>query len=114
MVATTCEVCLENPGEYRCKVCGRIVCRQHYNPETGTCTFCEELKCQICGKRPSLGYCLVCGRLGCDLCLIQVDNVRRVCRECLEKYGMKGIWEILKSRRISEGPLRVVRRVIGL
>lgn len=42
----------------------------------------------VCGRKPSIGYCISCGRLGCDDCLIQVDNVRRICIDCAKSKGI--------------------------
>lgn len=78
-----CEVCGENPAVSECKLCGRRVCENHIS--NGVCSVCEETLCAICGERLAIGYCISCGRLGCDECLIQVDNVRRICVECAEQ-----------------------------
>ncbi|MEB3765132.1 MAG: hypothetical protein GSR77_03075 [Desulfurococcales archaeon] len=78
-----CEICNQNPATHTCKHCKRKVCTKHYNKQTETCSICTQALCQICGKKLSIGYCITCGRLGCIDCLKQIDNVRRICIECL-------------------------------
>jgi hypothetical protein len=43
--------------------------------------------------------CIYCGRLGCDVCLVQVDNVRRACRECLDRRALRleEAWKSLEA-----------------
>ncbi|MCE4618990.1 MAG: hypothetical protein F7C37_06070 [Desulfurococcales archaeon] len=81
-----CEICGENPATQECTVCGRYVCNKHIS--NGICSICKETLCMICGRKPSIGYCISCGRLGCDDCLIQVDNVRRICIDCAKSKGI--------------------------
>ncbi|MEB3846726.1 MAG: hypothetical protein GSR74_01970 [Desulfurococcales archaeon] len=86
MVETLCEICNTKPAVAQCRLCGRQVCEDHIDDQ-GICTICREALCQICGQRLAIGYCIICGRLGCDQCLVQVDSVRRVCRDCLRRLG---------------------------
>lgn len=84
-----CEICGEKPAVATCRICGRHVCSGHIS-EDGVCSVCMETLCSICGRRLSIGYCVICGRIGCDQCLIQVDNVRRVCVDCPRKLAPRG------------------------
>ena len=108
VTANLCEVCWAREASARCIVCGRAVCAEDYDPDTGLCNLCRESLCKICGRRLAVSYCTVCGRLGCDSCLIQIDPSRWVCRECLARG--------LASRRMlrpSSTPFRVVWRWTG-
>lgn len=69
----------------KCPGCGREVCVEHQ--VNGLCLVCSQTQCAICGEKPAIGYCVLCGRLGCDECLVQIDNVRRVCIECIRGFG---------------------------
>jgi len=103
VVTGICEICGLKPASNKCKICGRNVCRDHIKDDI--CTICRETLCTICNKRPSIGYCSICGRLACDECLVQIDNVRRICVECLAKLG--GIIEakkILKRKTLIVAP----------
>lgn len=79
---TLCDVCGLKEAKYKCRECGREVCEDDYDPETGLCSICRETRCEICGRRPAIGYCMVCGRIGCEECLVQVSLVSYVCRSC--------------------------------
>jgi hypothetical protein len=111
-----CEICWENPATVTCPSCGRKVCPQHYNPKTGKCILCTETTCQICGKNLAIGSCAICGKLGCSECLIQIDNVRRICKLCAEKIGLERARKILLGRKkiIHSGPYKVRNRVLQL
>ncbi len=85
----SCSICGVKEAVYKCRVCGRTVCRDDYVLEKGICRVCEETMCQICGNNLSIGYCRVCGRLGCEDCLVQVSPVSYICRECLSKEREK-------------------------
>jgi hypothetical protein len=39
-VSGLCEICGSAPVEDGCDRCGRLVCIDHYNEETGLCTAC--------------------------------------------------------------------------
>lgn len=82
-----CEVCESAAAEHRCRMCGREVCSRHFASESGLCAVCANLLCSFCRSSLSTSYCLVCGKLGCSDCLVQVDPVRYVCRECFARYG---------------------------
>ncbi|MCL5430296.1 MAG: hypothetical protein M1504_02350 [Candidatus Marsarchaeota archaeon] len=36
----TCSVC-SMPAEFTCKMCGKKVCRRHFDPAKGICTMCK-------------------------------------------------------------------------
>jgi hypothetical protein len=79
-----CEICGRR-AVARCKICGRLVCEEHYDKKRGICVICAQSLCEICGKRLAVGRCVFCKRLVCDKCSVQLDNVRRICVECLYK-----------------------------
>ena len=83
IVLETCSICGVKPAKYKCKRCGRHVCEDDYDPETGLCSVCLETNCEICGRYPAIGYCMVCGRIGCEDCLVQVSTVSYVCKDCI-------------------------------
>ncbi|MEB3774068.1 MAG: hypothetical protein GSR86_03980 [Desulfurococcales archaeon] len=83
-----CEVCREYPAKATCRLCGRRVCIAHVTGE-GLCTICSRSLCQLCGRRLSVTHCMICGRLACSDCLVQVDNVRRICVECARRMGVE-------------------------
>lgn len=91
-----CEICEEEPAEFKCRLCGRNVCQLHFNRLTGICSVCELALCEICGKALSVSYCPICGRLGCSDCLVQLTPVVRVCKDCIVKYGVNKVKEMLK------------------
>ncbi len=93
-----CEICGEREALYKCRLCGRLVCPLHFNKKKGICSVCEMALCEICGRNLSIGYCPICGRLGCSDCLVQITPVVRVCKDCLAKYGVKRVKEILGIR----------------
>ncbi len=35
-----CDLCAEGHAEFSCDRCGRLVCDEHYDPETGFCERC--------------------------------------------------------------------------
>ncbi|MGM0606162.1 MAG: hypothetical protein ACQETB_10905 [Halobacteriota archaeon] len=39
-VAGLCQICESKPVEDSCERCGRIVCVDHYDKQTGLCTAC--------------------------------------------------------------------------
>ena len=90
-----------------CPLCGRPVCRGHYDATRGLCAGCVEALCEFCGVRLSIARCIYCGRLGCDACLVQVDNVRRACRECLDGRASR----LEEARRGLEALRRLTYRV---
>ena len=55
---------------------------------------CRESLCMVCGERLSVARCDSCRRLVCIECSIQIDPVRRVCRECFAS----GAWK--KERKV--------------
>ena len=38
-----CAICETSTADYGCDQCGRMVCRTHYDTDTGVCTECESL-----------------------------------------------------------------------
>ncbi len=86
MTATECEVCGENPGLYKCRLCGRIVCRECYDINNKLCIICKEALCEVCGKNLSIDACVMCGRRICRECMVEIDYARRVCIECYKRY----------------------------
>ncbi len=73
----------------KCPLCGRFVCSLHYDVVRGLCVGCVEALCEFCGGSLSIARCVYCSRLGCDRCLTQLDNVRRACRECMDRRGLR-------------------------
>ncbi len=94
-----CEICGEKEATHTCRLCGRRVCDEHYDPATGLCTICSQSLCEICGERLASAYCEICGRYVCYDCSIQVTPAVRVCKECFSKLGWRGVLEELKRRR---------------
>ena len=88
MKASFCELC-GSPGLGRCRSCGRLACSTHMG-EGGLCVVCLDAQCRICKASLSVGRCSVCLRLVCVDCSIQLDPVRRVCRECRVKGYVGG------------------------
>ncbi len=82
-----CELCWRREAVGRCRICGRMVCGECLGKD-GVCEACRSSLCQICGSKLAIGSCSVCGRLVCEDCSIQIDPVRRVCRECYSR-GLK-------------------------
>ncbi|MEM0326020.1 MAG: hypothetical protein QW123_02240 [Desulfurococcaceae archaeon] len=80
-----CEVCGEKLGKYRCRMCSRVVCEDHYEASNDMCVVCRDLLCKICKSYLSIGVCKYCGRLGCEMCLIQATPVEYICVECYRK-----------------------------
>lgn len=80
-----CEICEASEAVYKCRLCGREVCERHFNKEKGICTICEGSLCELCHQRPSITFCPICGRLVCYEDSVQLDEVRRVCKECYAK-----------------------------
>lgn len=39
-VSGLCEICESNPIEDQCDLCGRLVCAEHYDADSGLCTDC--------------------------------------------------------------------------
>lgn len=37
-----CEICGVKPAEFVCRECGRLVCRDHYDPLLGVCSECAK------------------------------------------------------------------------
>jgi hypothetical protein len=35
-----CQLCESAPANHQCRRCGALVCRAHYDRETGLCTEC--------------------------------------------------------------------------
>ena len=79
---------MEYPAKAICRMCGRHVCIAHMTGD-GLCTICSKSTCQVCKRRLSLTHCMACGRLACSDCLVQVDNVRRICIECVRRLGVE-------------------------
>ncbi|HDD34279.1 MAG TPA: hypothetical protein ENG30_03910 [Thermofilaceae archaeon] len=75
-------MCWEEVGETTCRLCGRLVCREHVRG--GVCEACRTCLCELCGTSLSTGYCTVCGRLVCEKCSVEL-GVARVCVDCYAK-----------------------------
>ena len=95
-------------------MCGRLVCDDHYDVRTGLCAACSSALCELCGERLAVTFCPSCGRLVCYEDSVQIDNVRRVCRECYAK-GVTA--RSLRDRKVVEaytsGALRLTKRVFS-
>jgi hypothetical protein len=105
-VCGACELCGERRAKGECRVCGRLACEEHL--AGGLCYACREALCSICSERLSLGRCSICSRLVCWECSVQVDPVRRVCKECLAAG--------LRSSPRRQGAARMARlaaRILG-
>uniref|UniRef100_A0A7C3WPS0 B box-type domain-containing protein n=1 Tax=Thermofilum pendens TaxID=2269 RepID=A0A7C3WPS0_THEPE len=76
-----CEICLQVEAEEECRLCGRSVCKKHFDREQGLCAACRETLCEICGRKLSMGYCVTCGRLVCEDCSVK-ENLALVCINC--------------------------------
>lgn len=75
------------------------MCRHDYDPEKKMCLVCKNTLCEICGRGFAVGYCMYCGRVGCEECLVQVDPVRYVCRDCLARLGgLRGVYRLGSPR----------------
>lgn len=86
-----CEICDEKIAFFRCKICGRNVCVDHYNAKKSICEICEMSICQLCNSRLSVGYCSVCGRLICEECTAYNEGGKRICKECFSKLQSKNV-----------------------
>ncbi|MCD6488318.1 MAG: hypothetical protein J7K21_03740, partial [Desulfurococcales archaeon] len=84
-----CEICGLEPTRYQCRLCGRHVCKKDYDIDTGLCSICVMTRCEICRKYPAIGYCIICGRIGCEDCLIQINPVSYICRDCRRRYSFE-------------------------
>ena len=111
-----CELC-GKPGVAKCRMCGRTVCSEHYDEKSRLCKVCSMSLCEVCGRRVAIGRCVLCGRLGCEDCLVQVDNVRRICRECLVKVYDGDLGKARRLLKAHLSPptslLRLTLRVVG-
>ena len=111
---TLCELCHHKEARHRCRLCGRLVCEDHYDAKTGLCAACGAALCELCGERLAVTFCPSCGRLVCYEDSVQVDNVRRVCREC---YARGVTAQALRSGKLvgayTSGAVRLTRRVLG-
>ncbi len=83
LYASKCEVCNEKPAKYLCKMCNRYVCEDHYDRKKELCLVCLETLCDICRNSLAVGRCCKCGRKVCHNCLIELDEVHRLCYYCL-------------------------------
>jgi len=104
----SCSIC-GDPASTRCPMCGRLVCGRHFDSGRGLCYVCLEALCEVCGSRLSIARCIYCGRLGCDSCLVQVDNVRRACRSCLEARDVRVGEALMGLERLRGYTLRVFK-----
>ena len=91
-----CEICGEKPGFYKCRLCGRIVCKECYDTEKKMCIICRDSICEICLEKLSIDTCILCGRRICRDCMVEIDYARRVCIECYRRYKNK-VLEIYDS-----------------
>ncbi len=108
-----CEICHVNEAAYTCRLCKRRVCREHFDETKGLCKVCSASLCQICGARLAITFCPVCGRLVCYEDSVQVDNVRRVCRECFQK-GLRWPFGPSGAEVYVSGAVRLARRVVAV
>ncbi|MGC8566543.1 MAG: hypothetical protein ACP5I6_04650 [Caldisphaera sp.] len=107
-----CEICDEKEAKYECKICKRKVCEDDYNKNKGICKICSSLLCEICHERLSITFCPICGRLICDKDSVQIDNVRRVCIDCYNKYFKGKLFYPNNSSKYINGAIRLAKRVI--
>lgn len=102
-----CELC-GGPGAGRCKSCDRLVCSVH-SGEGGLCVVCLDAQCSICRTSLSVGRCVACLRLVCVECSIQLDPVRRICKECWVRGYVRSRVEVGFDKMA-----RAAFRVLGL
>ncbi|ADM28013.1 hypothetical protein Igag_1207 [Ignisphaera aggregans DSM 17230] len=83
MYGNLCEICFEKPAYYRCPLCGRYVCEEHFNRRLNRCYICIESGCNVCYRNLAIAECQLCGRRICHKCSIELDEVRRICYLCI-------------------------------
>ena len=107
-----CEICRAKEARHRCRLCGRLVCEDHYDARTGLCAACGSALCELCGERLAVTFCPSCGRLVCYEDSVQVDNVRRVCRECYAKgVTARALGDSKLVGLYTSGAVRLAKRV---
>jgi hypothetical protein len=105
-----CEVCGEAEATHTCRLCGRKVCDKHFDSKTGLCAICSGALCEICHEKLAVTFCPSCGRLVCYDDSVQIDEVRRVCKECYAK-GFRGPNVQLEAPYIG-GAIKLARRTL--
>ena len=46
-----CMICGTRPAADSCSMCGRVVCREHFDPLTGLCTACSAGRKAVLGRK---------------------------------------------------------------
>lgn len=64
----------------------------------------------VCGERLSVARCDSCRRLVCTECSMQIDPVRRVCKECLAS----GAWKKRKAKLLRSAARLALRILEGV
>jgi len=78
-----CEICDKKISVgFKCRLCGRTVCAEDFEPRNGICVACKESLCEVCNEKLAIGYCKICGRLVCEACSLK-DGVALVCKDCV-------------------------------
>ncbi|RLE77300.1 MAG: hypothetical protein DRJ56_02610 [Thermoprotei archaeon] len=78
-----CEICGVTASDLkRCRLCGRLVCRAHYDEASRLCEVCRSTTCEICRAALAAGVCSKCGRLVCEDCSV-MRRAAFICLECL-------------------------------
>jgi len=77
-----CEICGLKKASYRCRICRRFVCEDHYDINENICSVCKETLCRVCRKNLSITTCPSCGRLVCHSCLIDTGVGTKICFLC--------------------------------
>ena len=113
MTLGKCEICGRD-AVAACRLCGRRVCRIHYDEETGLCSICRESLCSLCGERLAVTTCSICGRLICRECSVEVEPGIRVCRECFDTHGRDKMTlkRLLRKPRGMEAASRMALKII--
>ncbi len=78
-----CEICEDEIASRVCKICGRRVCKNHFNEELQICKVCEITLCYICMSRFAVTVCAVCGKPICEKDSSKF-GLYRICNRCLQ------------------------------
>ncbi len=106
-----CDLC-GSPVSGRCRLCSRPACIFHLG-EDGLCAACREALCMLCRERLSVARCDSCRRLVCVECSVQVDPVRRLCRECAARGATRPPWAGRPLGSAARLALRIIEGVKG-
>ena len=49
-IAKSCMICNQEVGLYNCRLCGRLICMNHYDKTKGICTDCFTSISKVTGK----------------------------------------------------------------